>query len=66
MRTARHHAPKSVPRNGPRIGENALASLVSKHLRDSADVLATRLRKLLDGGEPASDLTLVVLKRRLS
>ena len=51
---------------GLRIGENAIASLVSKHLRDSAEDLAVRLRKLLDGGEPAQDLSLVVVKRRLT
>jgi serine phosphatase RsbU (regulator of sigma subunit) len=49
---------------GLRIGESAIASLVSKHLRDSADDLAVRLRKLLDVGETPSDMTLVVLKRR--
>jgi serine phosphatase RsbU (regulator of sigma subunit) len=49
---------------GLRIGENAIASLVSKHLRDSADDLSARLRKLLDIGEPPCDLTLVLLKRR--
>src|SRR5262245_15127338 len=51
---------------GLRIGENAIASLVSKHLRDSADDLAARLRKLLAGGEPAADLSIVIVKRRLS
>jgi sigma-B regulation protein RsbU (phosphoserine phosphatase) len=46
------------------IGENALASLVARHLRDSAERLAARLRKLLDSGEPAADLSLLILKRR--
>jgi len=49
---------------GLRIGENAISSLVGKHLRDSADDLVGRLRKLLDRSEPASDLTLVLVKRR--
>lgn len=51
---------------GLRIGENAIASLVAKNLRDSAEGLTARLRKLLGGGEPAADLSVVVVKRRLS
>ena len=50
---------------GLRIGENAIASLVAKHFRDSASDLALRLRKLMDASEPAGDLSITVVKRRL-
>ena len=49
---------------GLRIGENAIASLVARHLRESASDLAARLRRLLDCGPAKSDLTLIVVKRR--
>ncbi len=49
---------------GLRIGENAIASLVARHLRESAGDLAARLRRLLDCGQASGDLTLVLVKRR--
>jgi serine phosphatase RsbU (regulator of sigma subunit) len=56
---------KAVDAAGLRIGEAPLASLVAKHLSNSADGLVARVRKLLESHEPQShDLTVVVLKRR--
>jgi serine phosphatase RsbU (regulator of sigma subunit) len=50
---------------GLRIGEASLASLVERHFRDSAEMLITRLRRLIDhADQPTHDLTLLVLKRR--
>jgi sigma-B regulation protein RsbU (phosphoserine phosphatase) len=50
---------------GLRIGEAAIASLIGRHLRDSAEGIVARLRRLLDHGQhPADDLTVLVLKRR--
>jgi phosphoserine phosphatase RsbU/P len=49
---------------GLRIGEAALASLVSRHPRDSAAGLLGRLRRLLDHeGQLHDDLTVLVVKR---
>jgi stage II sporulation protein E len=49
---------------GLRIGEAAIASLLSRHFRDSAASLAARLRRLVDhSGHPADDLTVLILKR---
>jgi serine phosphatase RsbU (regulator of sigma subunit) len=49
---------------GLRIGEAAIASLLSRHFRDSAASLASRLRRLVDhNGHPADDLTVLILKR---
>jgi phosphoserine phosphatase RsbU/P len=50
---------------GLRIGEEAFASLVARHPRDSADGLVARLRRLLDHpGQLHDDLTVLVVKRR--
>jgi serine phosphatase RsbU (regulator of sigma subunit) len=49
---------------GLRIGENAIASLLGRHLRESAVDLAARLRRLLDGGTTSGDMTLLLIKRR--
>lgn len=50
---------------GLKIGDAALASCIRKHLRETAEGLVARLRRLLDHGQPqAADMSLVVLKRR--
>ena len=50
---------------GLRIGEAAIASHVARHLRESADGLVARLRRLLDHDAQAqNDLTVLVVKRR--
>jgi phosphoserine phosphatase RsbU/P len=50
---------------GLRIGEAAIASLVANHLCDSAQGIASRLRRLLEQDDPpADDMTLLVVKRR--
>jgi phosphoserine phosphatase RsbU/P len=50
---------------GLRIGEAAIASHVARHLRESADGLVARLRRLLDHEAQAeTDLTVLVVKRR--
>jgi len=50
---------------GLRIGEAAIASHVARHLRESADGLVARLRRLLDqDGQAGNDLTVLVVKRR--
>jgi len=50
---------------GLRIGEAAIASHVARHLRESADGLVARIRRLLDhDGQTENDLTVVVVKRR--
>jgi sigma-B regulation protein RsbU (phosphoserine phosphatase) len=49
---------------GLRFGEAAIASLIAKHLRDSAQGLVTRLRRLLEHGQQvAEDMTVLVVKR---
>ena len=55
----------AVDEAGLRFGEPALASLIAKHLRDSAGGLVTRLRRLLEHSEQvAEDMTVLVVKRR--
>jgi hypothetical protein len=55
----------AVDAAGLRIGEPAIASLVGKHLRDSAEALATRIRGLFEhGGQNSVDMTVLVVKRR--
>jgi sigma-B regulation protein RsbU (phosphoserine phosphatase) len=50
---------------GLRIGEAAIASHVARHLRESADGLVARVRRLLDHDQQASeDMTVIVVKRR--
>ncbi|HMC12276.1 MAG TPA: SpoIIE family protein phosphatase, partial [Pirellulaceae bacterium] len=57
----------AVDAAGLRIGEASLASLIANHLRDSANGLVARLRRLIEQGEPlAADMTLLVVKRRQS
>jgi phosphoserine phosphatase RsbU/P len=58
---------RAIDSAGLRIGEASIASLVQRHLRESASELVARLRRLLECGElPADDMTVVVLKRRAS
>ena len=59
-------AQSAVDEGGLRIGELAIASLVSKNLRDSADGILAKIRRLIDRGTAAQaeDMTLLVLKRR--
>jgi serine phosphatase RsbU (regulator of sigma subunit) len=49
---------------GLRIGEAAIASLISRHFGDSATRLVARLKQLLNQAAPADDLTVLILKRR--
>jgi serine phosphatase RsbU (regulator of sigma subunit) len=56
---------KAVDAAGLRIGEPAIASLISRHLSDSADGLVARLRRLLEHEQQvAVDMTVLVVKRR--
>jgi serine phosphatase RsbU (regulator of sigma subunit) len=58
---------RGVDAAGLRIGEPAVASLVGKHLCDSAEALATRIRTLFEhGGQISEDMTVLVVKRRTS
>jgi phosphoserine phosphatase RsbU/P len=55
----------AVDAAGLRIGEASIASLIAKHLRDSAGGLLNRLRRLLEHDQQiAEDLTVVVVKKR--
>jgi sigma-B regulation protein RsbU (phosphoserine phosphatase) len=56
----------AVDEGGLRIGELAIGSLVSKNLRDSADGMLSRLRRLVDRGRASQteDMTVLVVKRR--
>jgi serine phosphatase RsbU (regulator of sigma subunit) len=55
----------AVDEAGLCIGEAAIASLVARHLRDSAAALVTRLRRLLEHDQQvAEDMTVLVVKRR--
>src|SRR5439155_15287016 len=50
---------------GLRIGEAAIASHIARHLRESADGLVARLRRLLaHDGQAENDLTVLIVKRR--
>jgi serine phosphatase RsbU (regulator of sigma subunit) len=50
---------------GLRIGEAAIASLIAKHLRESADGLVARIRRLLDHDQQVmGDMTVLIVKRR--
>jgi sigma-B regulation protein RsbU (phosphoserine phosphatase) len=56
---------QGVDSAGLRIGEAVLCSSVAKHLADSADGIAARIRGLLlHGGQVATDMTVLVVKRR--
>ena len=59
-------ARSAVDDEGLRIGELAMAALVSKNLRDSADGILAKIRRLIDRGLAAQqdDMTLLVVKRR--
>jgi serine phosphatase RsbU (regulator of sigma subunit) len=57
---ARHAADEA----GLAIGESQIAELASKHQNESADELLTRIRVLLDRGDAASDMTVLVVKRK--
>jgi sigma-B regulation protein RsbU (phosphoserine phosphatase) len=60
-------ASNAVDAAGLCIGEAALASLIANHLRDSAHGLLARLRRLLEQSNPLTDdITVLILKRRLS
>ncbi|MCI0360107.1 MAG: SpoIIE family protein phosphatase [Planctomycetaceae bacterium] len=55
----------AVDEAGLRIGEGAIASLVSKHERQSAEQIVSRLRRLLDRhGQSPEDMTVLVVKRK--
>ncbi|MGI8979536.1 MAG: PP2C family protein-serine/threonine phosphatase [Pirellulaceae bacterium] len=59
-------AQNAVDEGGLRIGELAIASMVSKNLRDSADGILAKIRRLIDRGQASQteDMTVLVLKRR--
>jgi serine phosphatase RsbU (regulator of sigma subunit) len=59
-------ARNAVDEAGLRIGEGAIASLASKHQRESAEQIVSRLRHLLDrrGHSPPEDMTVLVVKRK--
>jgi len=59
-------AQNAIDAGGLRIGELAIASLISKNPRDSADGILAKIRRLLDRGEGCQqeDMTVLVLKRR--
>jgi serine phosphatase RsbU (regulator of sigma subunit) len=60
-------ARSAVDEAGLHIGDVAITSTIQRHLGESAQALATRLRKLLErsGAEhPADDMTVLVVKRR--
>ena len=56
----------AVDEGGLRIGELAMGSLAGKNLRDSADGLLTKIRRLIDRGHSShtEDMTVLVVKRR--
>lgn len=55
---------QAVDQAGLRIGEAALTSLITRHLADSADGLAARIRGLVHhNGQIAADMTVLVVKR---
>jgi phosphoserine phosphatase RsbU/P len=56
----------AVDEGGLRIGELSIASLVSKNLRDSADGILAKIRRLIDRGQDGQqeDMTVLVVKRR--
>jgi serine phosphatase RsbU (regulator of sigma subunit) len=55
----------AVDEGGLRIGELAIGSLASKNLRDSADGMLSKIRRLLDRGQASQteDMTVLVVKR---
>jgi len=56
---------KAVDTSGQRIGEAALARFIASNFRSSAESLAARLRDwLVDELQVASDMSIVVIKRR--
>jgi serine phosphatase RsbU (regulator of sigma subunit) len=59
-------ARNAVDEAGLRIGEGAIASLASKHQRETAEQIVSRLRHLLDrrGQSPPEDMTVLVVKRK--
>jgi serine phosphatase RsbU (regulator of sigma subunit) len=58
-------AQNAIDEGGLRIGEIAMGSLVSKNLRDSADGMLAKIRRLIDRGQSqAEDMTVLVIKRR--
>lgn len=59
-------ARQAVDEAGLRVGESAIAALVAKHRRNSAENLLAELRRLLDSGTGSQreDMTLLVIKRR--
>ncbi len=60
-------AQSAVDEGGLRISELALASLVSNNLRDTADGILAKVRRLLDRGQASQseDMTVLVIKRRM-
>jgi hypothetical protein len=57
-------ASSAIDPAGRRISNAALAKLVRSHADQSADEIATHLRRVLDCHEsPADDLTVLVLRR---
>ena len=56
---------QAVDQAGLRIGEAALTHLIGRHLCDSAESLAARIRELLlHSGQVTADMTVLVVKRR--
>lgn len=56
----------AIDEGGLRIGELAIGSLASKNLRESADGLLAKIRRLIDRGQSSQseDMTVLVVKRR--
>jgi phosphoserine phosphatase RsbU/P len=59
-------ARNAVDAGGLPFGELALASLAGKNLRDSADGILAKIRRLIDRGQASQseDMTVLVVKRR--
>ena len=59
-------AQNAVDEAGLRIGELAISSLAGKNLRDTADGMLAKIRRLIDRGPAAraEDMTILVVKRR--
>lgn len=59
-------AQNAVDEGGLRIGELAIGSLAVKSLRESAEGLVAKIRRLIDRGQSsqAEDMTVLVVKRR--
>ena len=59
-------AQNAVDEGGLRVGELAMGFMAAKNLRDSADGMLAKIRRLIDRGQEsqAEDMTVLVVKRR--